>query len=347
MAVNQAVSQSVSDISAPGKYSPPSFQVGQRFNPFRLFAGIFIPEAICKYRGVSLGAKLVYGRLCRYAGEDGEAYPALATLGRELGIGGKQARRYVRELERYQFIQANPEPGRRSHYFFKWHQAFCNGEVGTSRKPPLPKMGAEENHHQENQKKSQGSSSSSSLGGFGGKGKTTSAKPKNKNLPQKADDENRRTPLENPEMEFRTRIAERHGTMVDADTLLKDVKIELDNVPLIEFLAADLKATTAPASLRNPHGHYRKLARKVGRRKEAAVLESLTTTMQQGQDFLKRGAPASFKPACTCNDGKLPGGEYCTCKTGNLRQELDGYMSCGGGPVITSMGQQAGAAAGR
>ena len=36
-------------------------RVGQLFNPYKLFTGIFIPEALAKYRGVSCGAKLVYG----------------------------------------------------------------------------------------------------------------------------------------------------------------------------------------------------------------------------------------------------------------------------------------------
>jgi hypothetical protein len=53
-----------------------SVNVGERFNPYQRFPGIFIPEPICMFRGLSPGAKLVYGRLCRYAGENGEVYPA-------------------------------------------------------------------------------------------------------------------------------------------------------------------------------------------------------------------------------------------------------------------------------
>jgi hypothetical protein len=110
-------------------------------------------------------------------------------------------------------------------------------------------------------------------------------------------------------------------------------------------LEADLKATTAPSRLRNPHGHYRNLARKVGRRKEAAALESLAGTTWQNQEFLKQGAPAPFKPACTCNDGKLPGGEYCNCKTGSLRRELDTWAKAGFKPPHQERGKIA--AAGR
>jgi hypothetical protein len=158
--------------------SAAGFTVGQPFNPYKLFTGIFIPEAICKYSGISAGAKIVYGRLCRFAGEDGKAYPAVPTLGLELGISGKQARRYVRELEDECFIRAEREPGRTSHYVFLWHAAFEAPlpymgvpEMGTppicgSTTPPidgstpLPYMGDEESHKESQLKESHSSSGS-------------------------------------------------------------------------------------------------------------------------------------------------------------------------------------------
>ena len=60
--------------------------MGELFNPYKLFHGIFIPEALVRFRGVSPGAKLAYGRLVRYGGEDGECYPGVETLGREIGV---------------------------------------------------------------------------------------------------------------------------------------------------------------------------------------------------------------------------------------------------------------------
>jgi hypothetical protein len=36
-------------------------KIGERFNPYKRFPGIHIPEPVCKYRGLSPGAKLVYG----------------------------------------------------------------------------------------------------------------------------------------------------------------------------------------------------------------------------------------------------------------------------------------------
>jgi hypothetical protein len=40
-----------------------SLEVGDPFNPFRLFNGIFIPEALVRESGISVGAKVTYGRL--------------------------------------------------------------------------------------------------------------------------------------------------------------------------------------------------------------------------------------------------------------------------------------------
>ena len=60
--------------SQPAPCLPVARKPGEPFNPVGLFHGIFIPEAICKYRGLPLGAKMVYGRLCRYAGRDAAVY---------------------------------------------------------------------------------------------------------------------------------------------------------------------------------------------------------------------------------------------------------------------------------
>jgi len=128
--------------------------------PLRLVQRDLRPEAICKYRGLPLGAKMVYGRLCRYAGRDGAVYPSMSALAAELGIRKTQARTYVQELERKHFIAVDREnrhffpngSGGSNKYVFLWHVAF-DGEEGKSRKtPPVRKTGGKENHHQESQK---------------------------------------------------------------------------------------------------------------------------------------------------------------------------------------------------
>jgi hypothetical protein len=113
--------------------------VGQPFNPYKRFPGAQIPEAICRYKGLSPGAKLAYGRLARFAGEDGECWPAVETVGREVGVGKTQARTYLHELRDKHFIAIEPRLGTSDVFTFLWHEAFA-GEIGQKRKcPPLRK----------------------------------------------------------------------------------------------------------------------------------------------------------------------------------------------------------------
>jgi len=83
----------------------PTLQVGQAFNPFGLFTGIFIPDALVRSMTISAGAKLTYGRLARYAGQDGNCYPAVPTLAAEIGMSTRQTQNYLAELERHKLIR--------------------------------------------------------------------------------------------------------------------------------------------------------------------------------------------------------------------------------------------------
>jgi hypothetical protein len=107
-----------------------SLEVGQPFNPFRLFNGIFIPDALVRAMGLSPGGKITYGRLSRYAGEDGECYPAVPTLACEIGTSERQTQRYLAELEKKKLIKRVPritESGQSSNGFvFLWHPIFVH-----------------------------------------------------------------------------------------------------------------------------------------------------------------------------------------------------------------------------
>jgi CTP-dependent riboflavin kinase len=97
-----------------------------------LFAGIFIPEALVRFKGLSAGAKLAYGRLARYAGQDGDCFPAVATLASEIGVSARQAQRYLSELEKRKLIRRFGrifERGQASNeYEFLWHALFTGGD---------------------------------------------------------------------------------------------------------------------------------------------------------------------------------------------------------------------------
>jgi Helix-turn-helix domain len=101
-------------------------EIGQPFNPYCLFNGIFIPDALARQKGISRGAKMVYGRLARYAGENGMCYPTVPTLAAEIASSERQTQRYLAELEREKLIRRVPrfsESRQTSNGFqFLWHR---------------------------------------------------------------------------------------------------------------------------------------------------------------------------------------------------------------------------------
>jgi len=119
----------------------PNLAVGQPFNPYKLFTGILIPEALVRFRGLSSGAKIAYGRLARYAGENGDCFPSIPTLAIEIGVGATQARAYVHELADRGFITIEQRSGTSCIYTFLWHPAFT-GEIGERQKRPPLRKGA-------------------------------------------------------------------------------------------------------------------------------------------------------------------------------------------------------------
>ncbi len=115
----------------PGRQvgEPSELHPGQRFNPHGRFNGILIPEALVKFKGLSLGAKITYGRLARFAGQNGKCHPRQATLAREIGVTDRQVRTYLKELEDQRFIKTIQKGLRRpNEYEFLWHPLF-NGAV--------------------------------------------------------------------------------------------------------------------------------------------------------------------------------------------------------------------------
>ena len=118
-----------------------SFVVGEEFKPYKHFHGIFIPDPIAEYDGLSMGAKFAYGRLMRYAGEDGNAFPAVGTLAAKMCVSINQARRYLQELIAERLVRVLTCDGRTNQYKFLWHEVF-DGVPLTSVPPlPLPSVG--------------------------------------------------------------------------------------------------------------------------------------------------------------------------------------------------------------
>jgi hypothetical protein len=108
-----------------------SLQPGEPFNPYRMFNGLFIPEGLVRCDSISAGAKLAWGRLARYAGEDGRCYPTVTTLAAEIGVGKRQGQKYLAELERARLIRRVRRFDQRAQtsneFEFLWHEIFAQG----------------------------------------------------------------------------------------------------------------------------------------------------------------------------------------------------------------------------
>ena len=104
---------------------------GEFYNPWRLFIGCIIPNAISRSTELSSTAKLVFGKLCQYAGQNGQAYPSYKTLAGDVGVERRQAIRAVKELVDYGLIKPvgrkKGDGGFTSNiYAFLWHQTFSD-----------------------------------------------------------------------------------------------------------------------------------------------------------------------------------------------------------------------------
>lgn len=76
----------------------------RRYNPWMQFHGGFVPNWLLMREEVSANAKLVFARLCQYAGKDGECYPAQGTIAKEVGLAKRTLQRALEELAAHGLI---------------------------------------------------------------------------------------------------------------------------------------------------------------------------------------------------------------------------------------------------
>lgn len=106
--------------------------IGERFNPYKVFIGSFIPNSLMRYKGISSTAKLCWARLAQYAGEGGECYPSQKVLAMEIGVTEQGILKILKQLIKEKFIIQVRPTGRdklnhkTSRYYFLWHECFEN-----------------------------------------------------------------------------------------------------------------------------------------------------------------------------------------------------------------------------
>ena len=100
---------------------------GQRFNPYRLFNGMFLPNLIARTRLLSPTDKLVWARLCQFAGENGICFPSFRRIAYEVGISRSGAIKSVNSLVDKGFLEKHVPDNvslgnqKTNQYFFLWH----------------------------------------------------------------------------------------------------------------------------------------------------------------------------------------------------------------------------------
>ena len=110
----------------PPIIDPSRLRVGDPFNPYKIFYGIFLPDGLVGYDNdkLSWGAKILWGKLAKFAGQDGDCYPSQDTLAKQMGsVSVRTIRDYSTALVRERFIRAIQKGLNQSnHYHFLWHE---------------------------------------------------------------------------------------------------------------------------------------------------------------------------------------------------------------------------------
>lgn len=100
------------------------------FNPYGLHS-IHVPLGLLTYRGVSPGAKLLYGRLALFRGRkpDGHCYPDLKTLAKELGrVHVNTVENWFKELVSKGFIERKRRQRQNAECIFLPHPSLLDSQ---------------------------------------------------------------------------------------------------------------------------------------------------------------------------------------------------------------------------
>ena len=93
--------------------------VGGDFRPYEVFIMHPIPAVIDMCDWPTPNAKRIYGRMCRYQGEKGEAFPLQGTVGKELSISRHGVIDALANLEEHGWIRSIPTGGAKFYRFLK------------------------------------------------------------------------------------------------------------------------------------------------------------------------------------------------------------------------------------
>jgi len=91
-------------------------------NPHKMFIGCFIPNWLARCENISSSEKIVYARLCQFAGKDGECFPRQETIAVEVGLKVDAVNKIIKRLAELKLIESKRVGlGKPNKYKFLWH----------------------------------------------------------------------------------------------------------------------------------------------------------------------------------------------------------------------------------
>ena len=110
-------------------------KIGEPFNPWNIFCGIWIPFCIVQCEDLSTGAKICFGRLLYHAGKDGHCFVSQRELGKELAVSPRQVRRYLDELVNLKLLKTESTEDRYFKYYFLGHKMYETAPLKRTKRP--------------------------------------------------------------------------------------------------------------------------------------------------------------------------------------------------------------------
>ncbi len=131
-------------------------KIGEPFNPHRRFNGVFVPLGLLRCREIGDGAKLLYGRLCLFAGKDSDCFAERTELAKEMGLSVATIGRQLEELVDAKFIRrVRRGRGQTALCQFLWHPALESCERASSDNAKVSRQKASESAELRHQKQLQ------------------------------------------------------------------------------------------------------------------------------------------------------------------------------------------------
>ena len=107
-----------------------------RINPYRTQVGIFVPIALLELDSIGNTAKLLYGRLCLFAGEKGYCWPSLKTLAESIRVSRSSTKTAIKELVQAGLIEVehrkteDDAENDTNYYYFLDHPVLRTAQLG-------------------------------------------------------------------------------------------------------------------------------------------------------------------------------------------------------------------------